>query len=115
MWKTKLINTPDLSYTSPAVKGGERNIITILLQSSPVTDVVFVAYLSDCLDVAWQLKARHIHDPDELTLVSVDHDSLVVPVQDEDVALVIGDDTRRLGNVSWNIPVCGVHNLDSSH
>ena len=82
---------------------------------SPVTGVVIIINLSDGLEVAWELKVGHIHDPDELTRFAVDREPLVVPVHDEDVALVIGYDSGGLGNLTGDIAIPSVDNLLSSH
>lgn len=82
---------------------------------SPVTDVVIVIYLSDCLEVARKLKVGNLHFSVELSLVAVDHEPLVVPVHYEDVALVVSDDSSRLGYMSRDIAVRSVDNLNSCH
>ena len=82
---------------------------------SPVTDKVIAIYLSDRLEVARELKVGHIHDLNEFSIVAVDHEPLVVPVHDEDVAHVVSDDSGWLCNMSGNIAMRGVDNLNPCH
>ena len=79
----------------------------------PVTDKVIAIYLSDSLQVARELTVGH--DLNEFSIVAVDHEPLVVPVHDEDVALVVSDDSGGLRNMSGNIAMRGVDNLNPCH
>ena len=80
---------------------------------SPVTDKVIAIYLSDGLQVARELTVGH--NLNEYSIVAVDHQPLVVSVHDEDVALVVSDDSGRLRNMSGNIAMRGVNNLNPCH